>query len=148
MTTDPDDPPTLSNQDKAYRRVLGSMFIYDENQERKRPSSAAFRRRTDEAHASVYVESLLLANDLSAEDILDEHDGLGLVVGSIALFRHHGFDVRPDPDGVNPERPHKCDSAHGAVIEPEASLSSIKKAWGRFAKEPELQVLVEPSQPR
>jgi hypothetical protein len=135
----------LDKDDEVYRRILPCHFIHDSNLGRSRPSSAAFERRSDEEHASCYVGSLLSANDLQPLDVLDKHEALGLVSATVQCLRTYGCDARPDPHGLDADNPHKCDAAHGALIEPPVlAKSGIKKNWAKFAKDPAIGVLVAP----
>ena len=137
----------LDPEDVIYRRILPVHFVPDSNTGRMRPSSAAFERRPDEEHASCYIHSLLLANDLVPTDALDQHAGFGLVSAPVDCLRQHDCDAVPDPNGVDPNHPHKCDPAHGALLEPSGSVSGIKKNWRKFARHQCVSVLHAPPPP-
>ena len=82
---------------------------------------------------------------LVAADVLYDHAKLGLVSAELSTFRTHGFDAVPDPDGVDVNRPHPCDPAHGAIVEPAVdSKSALKKAAAKLAKDERLRIDVEP----
>jgi len=135
----------LADEDQIYRRLLSEHLIYDQNRGQERPSSAAFGRRRNEEHASCYIHSLLIDNNLQPSDVLDGHVSMGLLQVSLAALRVHEMDARPDPNGVDPERPHKCDVAHGAIVEPSGkSKSAVKKLWGALASSEELAVVIRP----
>jgi hypothetical protein len=109
-----------------------------------RPSSAAFEKRPGESHASCYVESIMSDNKLSVADVMQGHEHLGCARITLATLRSHEFDAVPDPNGVNPARPHVCDVAHGALIEPPLSGSGLKKRAGRLAKDEAVEVVIKP----
>ncbi len=136
----------LAGDDGIYRRFISRHYIRDDNLGRMRPSSAAFERRSDEAHASCYIESLLRAHELKPEDVLYKHEALGLLYSPVECLRKHERDAAPDPEGIDSDHAHKCDPAHGKLIEPEGlSKRTLKVGWGRFAKDACIDVLQEPS---
>ncbi len=137
----------LAAEDEVYRRIISRHYIHDGNLKRMRPSSAAFERRPDEDHASCYIGSLLVKHGLAPADILHMHEALGLVSGPLACLRKHGRDAAPDPGGTDPEHPHKCDPAHGKLLEPDGvSKGKLGRGWGLFAKDPCIKVVQEPRQ--
>lgn len=134
----------LDADDQFYRRVMPSQIIDDEKLGRRRPSSAAFSKRDHEDHASCYIHSLLDSNGLTPDDVLDGHDQFGLIAGTVECLRSYDCDAAPDPI-VSPTQSHRCDPAHGKLIEPpDRSPSAIRKNWGKFARDPALQVLADP----
>lgn len=134
----------LEPEDRIYRRLLPTHYVPDGNQERMRPSSAAFERRPNEAHASCYIDSLLVDNGLQPADVLDGQERLGLVRVGVDCLRDHGRDAAPDPD-TDPDKPHKCDPAHGKLIEPTGvSKGELRRGWGRVAQDSRIEILKPP----
>jgi hypothetical protein len=142
MTSQPPEP--LGNGDAIYRRVPPWHLVPDGNAGARRASSAAFECRSDEAHASCYVESLLSEHRIDPVHVVDGHEGYGSARVPLETLRSHGFDAVPDPDGIDPEHPHPCDPAHGALIEPDGTPSGSVKNRRRLAKDPAVQLVILP----
>lgn len=137
-----DEP--LSADDAVYRRFLRTQFVPDANLGRMRLSSAAFERRSGEEHLSCYIESIMVAHDLLPERVLDGHPRLGSARITVATLRSHGYDAKPDPDGIDPAAPHPCDVAHGAILEPDLSGKPLKRRAGELASDDAVTVLTVP----
>jgi len=142
----PDDDP-LSDPDvqSVYRRLFSSQIVFDDNQQRRRPSSQAYRRRKNEVHASVCMGALLREHHLRPLDILEDHEAMGLASLLIESLRAEGADAIPEPVEAS-ARPHKCDPAHGSLIEPNLPETAIRNMWRRFAKRPDIVLLVDPGE--
>ena len=134
------DGAALEDDDSVLRRFFGWMYVYDENLSRRRPSSAAMEHRPDESDLSCYVESLMQVHGLATDEVLFGHESMGLARATLLVLRSHGYDACPDPDGVDPNNPHPCDRAHGAIQEPHVSPSALRKRAGRLMKEAEVEV--------
>lgn len=139
-------PDGLSPEDSTFRRFLPGQYVQDDNLGRRRLSSAALECRPAEAHPSCYIESIMIANDLTPARVLDGHAGLGLAQLRVETLRRHDYDATPDPGGVDPYTPHSCDVAHGALIEPTGlSKSALKRHAGKLAKDDDVAILAEPA---
>lgn len=92
----PDDP-SIQNDTDLLRRIPPKHFFFDENEQRWRPSSAAFEDDDDGDPMSVCLSSVLLVEKRQASGVLAGHEGYALAAISAGLARVHGQTVHPKP---------------------------------------------------
>lgn len=120
------DDPSIDNADYLLRRVLVNPMhvVYDDNQKRRRPSSAAFENDSNGSPMSISIEKNLLADGFTHESVLKnqpQHLTFALAKITAGAARNESQTVCKNPiDGV---------PAHGLVY----GVKS-KKVSGRLAK--------------
>lgn len=92
----PDDPSIQDNTD-LFRRIPPRHCIFDENENRWRPSSAAFEDDDDGDPMSVYVSSVLLKENREPSTLLAGHEDYSLASITAGLARIHNQTVHPEP---------------------------------------------------
>src|SRR5438132_9271727 len=121
MTTANQDDALIGDGTLLWRRVPPWHFIYDQNLQRLRPSSAAFANDPQGGPMSVVLADAVLNAGRTADSVLAEHEGYGLVAVSAGLVRECSQGVVRDP---LPQEP-----AHALVFGPKPK--SVQK---RLAK--------------
>jgi hypothetical protein len=102
----PDDQ-SIEDNTSLLRRIPPRHCIFDENENRWRPSSAAFEDDDDGDPMSIYLSTILFQEKRELSDVLVGHDGYSLASITAGLARANNQTVRPDP---LPE-----ESSHGVV---------------------------------
>jgi hypothetical protein len=92
----PDDP-SVPNDTSLFRRIPPWHHVFDENLNRWRPSSAAFQDDGDADPMSVYLSSVLTAEQRDPSTVLAGHVGYSLASISAGLARSKDQTVHPDP---------------------------------------------------
>ena len=92
----PDDP-AVTNEANLFRRIPPKHHVFDKNSNRWRPSSAAFEDDGDGDPMSVYLSSVLAAENRSPLTVLVNHDGYSLAFITAGFAREKGQTVHPDP---------------------------------------------------
>ncbi len=92
----PDDP-SIQNDTGLFRRIPPWHHVFDGNQNRWRPSSAAFQDDGDGDPMSVYLSSVLTAEQRDPSTVLAGHVGYSLASISAGLARSKDQTVHPDP---------------------------------------------------
>ena len=109
-----EDDATIADTDWLYRRIPPSQMPYDGNRGRRWPSSAALLPSSGDTEVSAYLGSELEILGLTADDVLQEHEGFGLIRFPARAVRQVGLGVKRDPVR-DAERPLVCDPAHAAI---------------------------------
>src|SRR5262245_34131208 len=123
MTAANQDDTSISDAALLWRRIPPWHFIYDQNSQRWRPSSAAFADDPDGGPMSVVLADAILAAGRTAVSVLTGHDGYGLVAVPVSLVRECSQGVVRDP---LPQEP-----AHAFVFGPKPK--SVQKRLAREA---------------
>jgi hypothetical protein len=92
----PDDP-SISGSTELLRRIPPAQIIFDQNLQRHRPTSQAFRDDLDEDPMSVYLSSILAHEGRPPSAVLAGHDGFALASVTAQLARSLSQTVHPDP---------------------------------------------------
>lgn len=94
------DGLTIGDDALLWRRVPPKCFIYDENKQSWRPSSAVFDDHPDGSPMSVVLAQEALDAGRNAESILRGHEGFGLVCFTAGLAREQkqGIVRKPLPE--------------------------------------------------
>ncbi len=92
----PDDP-SIPNATELLRRIPPWHVHFDANENRLRPSSAAFEDDGDDDPMSAYLSSVLAAESREPSTVLAGHEGYALASITAALAREHLQTVHPDP---------------------------------------------------
>lgn len=93
----PNDP-SISNEEDLLRRIPPWHFFTDSNLGGLvRPSSAAFEDDDDGDPMSVYLSSVLVAEQREPNSVLTGHQGFGLASITAGLARECNQTVHPDP---------------------------------------------------
>lgn len=131
----PDDP-SIEDGASLFRRIPPCHCIFDKNENRWRPSSAAFEDSDDGDPMSVYLSIVLLRENREPSVVLAGHEGYSLASITAGLARMHNQTVHPDP---LPE-----ESSHAVVC---GDKGKNKKSAPRkqFAKEAAWIVLDPPA---
>lgn len=97
---DPDyvDDPTIEDDSPLWRRIPPKHFVYDENLQCRRASSAAFSDNPkDKSPMSVVLGDEVLAASRTAESVLEGHEGFGLVSFLAGLARQFKQGIMRKP---------------------------------------------------
>ena len=123
-------PDDLSIQDETelMRRIPPWHFVRDDNLGTIRPSSAAFEDDDDNDPMSVYLATVLAAEQRDTNTVLAGHGGYALASITAGIARSKNQTVHPDP---LPE-----ETSHAVVCGDKRSGSnnSAKKVFARSAK--------------
>lgn len=92
----PDDPSIEDTAD-LLRRIPPAHFVPDGNSGLVRPSSAAFEDDNDADPMSVYLSTVLVANQREYASVLVGHPGYGLAAITAGMAREKNQTVHPDP---------------------------------------------------
>ena len=131
----PDDP-SISDDTELLRRIHPNHVVYDENLQRFRPTSQAFRDDRDGDPMSVYLSSVLGNEGRPPSTLLAAYDRYALASVTAHLARSLSQTVHPEPE---PD-----ESAH-AVVCGEKDSGGKNAPRKRFA---EAAVWVVAPQPR
>ena len=104
------DAPSIDDDDRLWRRIPKHHVIFDENTNRYRPTSNAFRDSSDHP-VSVYVERIVLQTGRTAADVLAPWPGYSLVSLTAGTVRKEGLEVRVELDPAFPGEP-----AHAVLV--------------------------------
>ena len=126
------DDPTIPNDAHLWRRIPKHHFVYDENIDEWRPSSAAFEDDTDGSPMSVFLATILQERGEDANAILVGHEDFAVASITAGLARSRSQMIVRDP---LPESP-----AHALVVG--NKTYSVRK---EFAKKCEWVVPATPS---
>lgn len=102
------DDSTIPNHAALWRRIPPGWFVYDENLDGWRPSSAAFQDHPNGTPMSVSLADIVVKTDRGPRDVLKGHIGFTLASITAGLARENGQGVAREP---LPEEP-----AHGVVF--------------------------------
>lgn len=127
------DDPGITDEDRLWRRLHPGQTVFDNNLQRRRPSSAAFSDSSDGTALSVSILRLRPSDDPDA--LVAEHPGQGITEFTAGFARgmNQGVDHTPDEGGPD----------HGSVWDKKGSRSSGTRS--RLAKG--CGVLREPAPP-
>jgi hypothetical protein len=92
----PDDP-SITDDTGLFRRIPPWHRFFDENENRWRPSSAAFEDDADGDPMSVYLSTVLLRENREPSAALAGHEGYSLASITAGLARENNQTVHPDP---------------------------------------------------
>ena len=92
----PNDP-SIQEDANLLRRIPPKHCIFDENENRWRPSSAAFEDDEDGDPMSVYLVAILLNENRESSCVLAGHAGYSLASITAGLARKHNQTVHPEP---------------------------------------------------
>src|SRR5260370_41973946 len=92
----PADPP-IPNATELLRRIPPWHVHFDANENRLRPSWAAFEDDGDDDPMSAYLSSVLAAESREPSTVLAGHEGYALASITAALAREHLQTVHRDP---------------------------------------------------
>ena len=121
----PDDP-NIAGDTNLLRRIPPTQIVYDDNLNQRRPSSQAFRDDQDGDPMSVYLSSVLAAEDRPASAVLEGHDGFAVAAVTAELARSLSQTVHPDPI---PE-----ESSHAVVCgDKDAKSRKVAKTFAKAA---------------
>jgi hypothetical protein len=107
------DDPAIPDTEVVYRRLYPGWIVTDTITGQRRPISGAFEPDSD--GVSVYLQSILMANDLAAADVALklEQSVAGVDVGEL---RSIGLGIKPDPWPADvPDPDHKRNAAHALI---------------------------------
>src|ERR1700674_870735 len=92
----PDDP-TIKDDTSLLRRIPPWHRFFDQNENRWRPSSAAFEDDDEGDPMSVYLSTVLLRENREPSVVLAGHKGYSLASITAGLARRYSQTVHPDP---------------------------------------------------
>jgi hypothetical protein len=102
------DDPSIEDAAHLWRRIPPLHVIYDNNLNRYRPTSDAFKDHPNGSPMSVFLAAVISRTGRTAEDALVGHEGYALSSFTAGLARHLEQGVARDP---LPEEP-----AHAVVF--------------------------------
>lgn len=108
------DDPTITDGDRLWRRLHPSQMTFDENLQRRRPSSAAFSDSSDGTAMSVSIVKLRPSDD--PDVLVSEHPGEGIAEFTAGFARGLNQGVEHTPDEGGPD--------HGSVWDRKGNRSS------------------------
>lgn len=128
------DDPTILPHHLLWRRVPGWHFVYDENRNRIRPSSAAFANDADGSPMSVQLAQVLVQLHLGEDEVLQGHRGFAISRLTAEVVRGQGQVIARDPQPLEP--------AHALVVgsKPERVCKNLMK-FSEWHTEPAALVL-------
>jgi hypothetical protein len=92
----PNDP-SIADGASLFRRIPPWHRFFDENENRWRPSSAAFEDDGDGDPMSVYLSTVLIRENREPSVVLVGHEGYSLASITAGLARANSQTVHPDP---------------------------------------------------
>jgi hypothetical protein len=92
----PNDP-SIEDGAHLYRRIPPLHFYLDKNENRVRPSSAAFEDDDDSDPMSVCLSQVLQAENREPSSVLTGHPGYALAAITAGLARSYNQTVHPKP---------------------------------------------------
>jgi hypothetical protein len=92
----PDDL-SIADATSLFRRIPRWHLFFDHNENRWRPSSAAFEDDDDRDPMSVYLSTVLARENREPSAVLAGHDGYSLAAITARLARANNQTVHPDP---------------------------------------------------
>ena len=108
-----DDPDSIPNPTRLFRRIHPDMIVMDQNSGQRRPTSANFSDSSDGTPMSVYAENIALSNGEKPEDYLQGRWASFFLAAVIAgNMREHGQEVYPDPENQDADEVFQ---SHAAV---------------------------------
>ena len=108
-----DDPASIPDQTKLYRRINPHWTVFDRNRGERRPTSQNFQDSSDGTPMSVYAENLAVAHGESPSDFLrGRWTEWYLAAVTARRMRHLGQHVYPDPANQDADDFHP---SHAAV---------------------------------
>jgi hypothetical protein len=115
------DDLTIANDAPLWRRIPPWHFVFDENDGKWRPSSAAFEDHPDGSPMSVVLGQQVLDEGRTAESVLEGYDGVALAGFDAGLARKclQGIMRKPLPE----------EPAHAEVFG--KKTGAVKKAFAK-----------------
>jgi len=92
----PNDP-SIQDDANLFRRIPPWHYFFDENENRWRPSSAAFEDDEDGDPMSVYLSTVLMRENREPSSVLAGHLGYSLASITAGLARSKDQTVHPKP---------------------------------------------------
>jgi hypothetical protein len=92
----PDDP-SIEAETSLFRRIPPPHCVWDNNEQRYRPSSAAFEDDKDGDPMSVCLSSVLATEGREAASVLIGHEGYSLAAITAGFARANAQTVHPQP---------------------------------------------------
>jgi hypothetical protein len=103
----PDDP-SIDGSAELLRRIPDWHFVFDENTNAFRPSSAAFEDDRDGHPMSVFRADIILGSGGALERVLTGHQTYALAAITAALARQFQQSIHPDPLHSEPSHAVVC----------------------------------------
>jgi hypothetical protein len=91
------DEPSIQADASLFRRIPPTHCVWDDNQQRYRPSSAAFEDDNDGDPMSVCLSTVLTTEGREPTSVLVGHEGFSLAAITAGLAREHNQTVHPEP---------------------------------------------------
>ncbi len=126
----PSDDPSIAGETQLFRRLHPSQLVWDDNEDRLRPTSNAFK----DPHLSVALGHELLARNLAPEWVLRVDPAHHLAWISAELARQNGQAVWRDPLHGDPR--YGDDPTHAIV---EGRKKGARAST--FAKQAEVEIV-------
>lgn len=96
------DDPTIVDPEELWRRIPPRHFVFDENANAWRPSSAAFDNDQSGHPMSVVIESTVIATHRGPNEVLAGHAGFALASFSAGAARQFRQGIQRDPISEEP----------------------------------------------
>src|SRR5690349_7892727 len=108
----PDDPASIPDETRLFRRISPYWVVYDKNRKERRPTSQNFDDSQDGTPMSVYAENIAIAHGEKPDDFLKGHwSAYFLAAVRAGSMRQQGQRVYPDPHNQDPDDSHPSHSA-------------------------------------
>ena len=96
------DDPTIEDNMLLWRRIPPDHVIFDANEGRLRPTSAAFADHTNGTPMSVVLGQEVIDDGRTPESVLEGHEGFGLVSFTADLARINRQGIMRKPQSTEP----------------------------------------------
>jgi hypothetical protein len=111
-----DDPKTIPNETRLFRRINPVYTVYDSNRKERRPTSQNFQDSRDGSPMSVFAENIAIAHgEVPAGFLRSRWAEWFLAAVPAGWMRENGQKVYPDPYNQDPDDSF---ASHAAVEGP------------------------------
>lgn len=137
------DDSSIDDSDELYRRIPPTQAPYNTNLMRLWPSSAALLPSGGDTEVSVYLGSVLSGLGIDPAEVLECHEGYGLVLFPAVSARVAGYYLNRDPvDGS--DRPLRVDPAHAIMFGEPSTKNHMRRLARCLLNDARLVVLRDP----
>ncbi|GAB4135358.1 MAG: hypothetical protein Tsb009_01510 [Planctomycetaceae bacterium] len=117
------DDSSIPDEAILWRRIPPNWVVFDQKTNQLRPSSQSFDNHRDGSGMSVVLANEVIANGRSEENVLEGHEGFGLVAINAGLARKLNQKIVRDPLPDEPAHMEICGD----------KTKGVKKAFARAA---------------
>lgn len=132
----PDDA-AVTDETLLFRRIPPKHVYFDENENRFRPSSAAFEDDGDGDPMSAHLSSVLVAEAREPVTLLAGHEGYSLASITAALARSKSQTVHPDPLPAESAHAVVCGEKERGKKNAPKRVFALQAQWAVFNQPPQ-----------